>query len=140
MRINKQLIEKETFIRWEYYHSFPRIYKFDIYQSGKTFVFIELKPLLGDDYPEVLRKMATQIKLTRNDRTYSYVTHIYNLIVKDFNSSTTTREQLVQIFLQHDIKVIFLEDLEIDRLQQIDNNILRLQQEILKLQEERDKL
>jgi hypothetical protein len=116
--------------------------KFEFYASNSDSrtIFLELKPLLGDDYPEVLRKMSTQIKLTKNDKTFdkNFDIFYFYILVKDFNSSTTTREQLIKIFLQHNITIIFMEDLEIDRIQQIDNNILRLQQEILKLQEEKD--
>ena len=36
--------------------------EFDIHQ---LFVFSEIKPLLGDDYPCVLRKMKNQIELTK---------------------------------------------------------------------------
>lgn len=130
-------LTKKTPIEWSYDYVSPRVYEFCASQFESISVFIELKPLLGDDYPEVLRKMSTQIKLTKNDKTFTF--NRFYILVKDFDSSTTTREQLIKIFLQHDIKVIFMEDLEIDRIQQINNNILRLQQEILKLQEERDK-
>lgn len=131
-------LTKNTSIECLYDYGSPRVYEFYASGSESISVFIELKPLLGDDYPEVLRKMSTQIKLTKNDKTFTF--NRFYILVKDFASSTTTREQLIKIFLQHDIEVIFLEDLEIDRIQQIDNNILRLQQEILKLQEERDKI
>ena len=135
-------LTKKTPIQWSHDYGSPRIYEFYASEFESISVFIELKPLLGDDYPEVLRKMSTQIKLTKNDKTDKYLvtSKHFCLFIKDFNSSTTTREQLIKIFLQHDIKVIFMEDLEIDRIQQIDNKILRLQQEILKLQEERDKI
>jgi len=85
--------------------------------------FIELKPILGDDYPEVLRKMKTQITLTKNKykqdfkncRAENSPIHAWwcqcCLIVGKFESRTTTEEQLIEIFGQTNIKVIFTRDL-----------------------------
>jgi len=62
-------------------------------------LYIEIKPLLGDDYPNVLRKMTTQKKLT-NDKD-----GIYILLIDEYSSSTTTKEELVMIFKQSNIMV-----------------------------------
>ena len=100
-------------------------------------IYCEIKPLLGDDYPAVLRKMKTQIELTnnhvnkkneeiresmkkerwegtyRNHDIYKFclqnytLTPYYVLLVKDFKSETS-KEELIQIFNQSRIKVIFL--------------------------------
>lgn len=132
-------------------------------------IYCEIKPLLGDDYPCVLRKMNTQIKLTdnfislendkfkishENDRRYynSYeeykfafqeniIKPNYILLVKDFTSSTTTKEQLIEIFQQSNIKVIFLKDvIENDntKIQEYTNedNINELKEKVIKLEEE----
>lgn len=64
-------------------------------------IYVEIKPLLGDDYPNVLRKMNTQIKLT-NDKKGVFV-----LFINEYSSSTTTKEQLVAIFSQSNIRVVF---------------------------------
>ena len=109
-------------------------------------LYCEIKPLLGDDYPCVLRKMNSQIELTNNYATKQneendkklkkeyrenknywlsieefnydlYQEHIkptFLLIIKDFNSTTTTKEQLITIFNQSYIKIIFIDDLFID--------------------------
>jgi uncharacterized protein (DUF3820 family) len=110
-------------------------------------LYCEIKPCLGDDYPCVLRKMNTQIELTKNysekhnektkstykkeyqnDYTlreywdknkgsYNYcltqecIYPEYALIIKHFSSTTTTKEQLITIFNQSNIKVIFIDDL-----------------------------
>jgi len=110
-------------------------------------LYCEIKPLMGDDYPCVLRKMNTQIELTNNyakkqneiheqdmkndyetDRdmrryynenkgSYAYVlaqgriTPTYVLIIKDFNSTTTTKEQLITIFNQSCINIVFIDKL-----------------------------
>lgn len=68
-------------------------------------LYIEIKPLLGDDYPNVLRKMTTQKKLT-NDKD-----GIYILLINEYSSSTTTKEQLVMIFKQSNIMVVFVGDI-----------------------------
>lgn len=39
-----------------------------INHGGEMPLFIEIKPILGDDYPCVLRKMKTQIELTKKHR------------------------------------------------------------------------
>ena len=82
-------------------------------------ICVEIKTLLGDDYPGVLRKMKTQIKLSRNEymdkdalnefQRYKY-TPTFVLLIKDFNSSTTSKEQLIAIFKQSSIRVVFLNE------------------------------
>ena len=103
--------------------------------------YCEIKPLLGDDYPNVLRKMKQQMELTdcyvskQNEKekedfkkqSYSrnYDTAAYNhilsqmllapkylLIVKEFKSSTTV-EELIDIFGRQDIMIVFLDSLDI---------------------------
>jgi hypothetical protein len=132
-------------------------------------VYCEIKPVLGDDYPCVLRKMNTQIQLTKtyitkeseeskrtfekNRREYHYSTEEYIyafqelidkpnyvLLVKDFSSSITTKEQLIQIFEQSNIKVVFLNDIiEISNMQiqsYSSDNITLLKNKIKQLEEE----
>jgi hypothetical protein len=132
-------------------------------------IYCEIKPLLGDDYPCVLRKMNTQIKLTENfisienekikishqkieNRRYynssvgynfdfqeSIIKPNYILLIKDFASSTTTREQLIQIFNQSDIKVIFLKDItegDVKLIETNKDNISKLKEYIINLEEE----
>jgi len=103
-------------------------------------LYCEIKPLMGDDYPCVLRKMNNQIELTNNyatkqneesdkymkeemrryyktyeeytyDRRHRHIKTIYVLIIKDFNSTTTTKEQLITIFNQSHINIIFIDEL-----------------------------
>lgn len=73
----------------------------------------ELKPSLGDDYPCVLRKLRAQIERTEQTYKDSVYRLRYGLIIGQFQSSTTTREQLRTIFNQGaiKIKVLFMEDL-----------------------------
>ncbi len=77
-------------------------------------MFCEIKPILSDDYPSVLRKMKTQIKLTNinlNKTEDSILPHYYILIIRDFTSSITSREELIKIFNQTRIKIIFINDI-----------------------------
>lgn len=94
--------------------------------------YIEIKPLLGDDYPNVLRKMNTQIKLT-NDSDGRYI-----LLIGEYASSTTSKEQLIQIFKQSNIRVVFTDDLSIELpckpieevvVQLEDTKLMKLEQE-----------
>ena len=72
----------------------------------------ELKPTLSDDYPCVLRKMRTQIQLTKNDKTkFNILLKRYILIIGNFISAYTSKEQLVAIFKQSNIRVIFADEL-----------------------------
>jgi len=78
----------------------------------------ELKPLLSDDYPCVLRKLNAQIQLTNDYNTkiakesgHTKRKTIFTLIVGKFTSINVSKEQLITIFKQSNIKVIFTDDL-----------------------------
>lgn len=73
-------------------------------------VFSEIKPIMGDDYPCVLRKMKNQIELTKSNNNLALFKH-FLLIIKEYNSNTTTKEQLVKIFKQTNIKILFIDEL-----------------------------
>lgn len=82
------------------------------YSHERRAICCELKPTLSDDYPVVLRKLKSQIELTKNDKNiFSNFIKKWVLIIKDFNSTTTTKEQLITIFNQSNIKVVFTDDL-----------------------------
>ena len=105
----------------------------------KPSIYIEIKPLLGDDYPNVLRKMKQQVKLTSCDKDNMLCKKLYILLVKDFASSTTTKEQLIEIFQQSNIKVIFLKDItegDVKLIETNKDNISELKEYIIKLKEE----
>ena len=71
--------------------------------------YIEIKPLVGDDYPAILRKMNAQKEITL--KTEGRNSQRFLLLIKDYQSSATTKEELIQIFRQSDIHVLFLHDL-----------------------------
>ena len=96
------------------------------YVSINRKILCELKPTLGDDYPDVLRKMRKQIEVTEayflsfdkssdsQRRHKERGTHygIYVLIIGgEFNAESATKEQLIEIFKTAKIKVIFMSDL-----------------------------
>ena len=119
----------------------------------KSPVCCELKPTLSDDYPCVLRKLQTQIKLTNNffkiDRFNSSMRFI--LLIESFTSKYTSKEQLITIFKQHNIKVIFTNEifetsnsLEIESVNTnklieenkfLTDNLLQTQQKLLQAEE-----
>jgi hypothetical protein len=80
-------------------------------------IFCEIKPVIGEDYPCVLRKLKTQQELTMNDIKKKYEDRyflnkkIYILIIETFTTTYTTKEQLIEIFSQTGIKVIFTNDI-----------------------------
>jgi hypothetical protein len=83
----------------------------EYWNSSDADIYIEIKPLLGDDYPCVLRKMNTQIELTNQKYIREKTkTPRYALLLKEFNSTTTTIDELVKIFKQSNIHVIFVSD------------------------------
>lgn len=72
----------------------------------------ELKPTLSDDYPVVLRKLKTQIELTQNDKTnFEKLNKKYILIIGSFTSIDVSKKQLITIFKQSNIKVIFTDEI-----------------------------
>ncbi len=108
-------------------------------------IYIELKPLVGDDYPCILRKMKLQRGLTQDglERIKKEMSHglghnkylrfqftereisdldylnknpmAYNgkfiLLIKEYNSTNTPKDKLVEIFKQAGIMVIFTDEL-----------------------------
>jgi len=126
-------------------------------------IYCEIKPLLGDDYPNVLRKMKTQKTLTvqylqkenekekekylkgycGNCKFIPMGLGTYILLVNEFTSSTTSKEELISIFKQSHIDVIFISDIiKLDSnklINKIDENkieILIQENKILKEQNE----
>lgn len=68
----------------------------------------EVKPTLSDDYPCVLRKLKTQIELTKNDKTtFQHITKNYILIIENFTSVHVSKDELITIFKQAGIIIIF---------------------------------
>jgi CO dehydrogenase/acetyl-CoA synthase epsilon subunit len=91
-------------------------YNAEIVVKGMDYnICCELKPILSDDYPCVLRKMKTQIELTRTDKNLKGAKR-YMLIIGRFTSEQTTKDQLIAIFKQSNIVIIFTDEI-FDNLQ-----------------------
>lgn len=107
----KKLIEKNitAYVR----KTNENLYQLIINCNFKKFVFCELKPTLSDDYPCVLRKLNTQIELTNNylKTECYYYKFEYILLIENFTSKYTSKEQLIEIFKQHKIQVIFTNEI-----------------------------
>jgi len=110
----------------------------DEFYRSVLFVFSEIKPLLGDDYPCVLRKMKNQVELTKNaykEKTGFGIFNLkYLLIIKEYNSINTSKDELIKIFTQSGINIVFTNEI-LDNLpsqiitEQIqDNNVQTIQQ------------
>lgn len=71
-----------------------------------------IEPILNDNYPHILRKIKEQMELTNNDKTLfdEYHCKKYILLIEKFNSKYTTKEQLISIFKQSNIMIIFITD------------------------------
>ena len=75
-------------------------------------VCCEIKPTLSDDYPRVLGKLKRQIEKTNNDKTvFQYWKKKYVLIIGTFKAESATKEQLIEIFGQSGIKIIFTSEI-----------------------------
>jgi hypothetical protein len=91
-------------------------YKVTIRDSLDTTSFCcEIKPILSDDYPCVLRKLTNQIQITETSNKSKYDNTFQNmryvLIIENFTSTYTTKEQLIEIFKQSKIDVVFIDEL-----------------------------
>jgi hypothetical protein len=94
----------------------------------KRNICCELKPILSDDYPVVLRKLKTQIELTKNDKTKYFGENPlrFILIIGDFTSIHVSKEQLITIFKQSNIKIIFTDDIfDANKLTKYTNPIIK---------------
>jgi hypothetical protein len=86
-------------------------------------IFFEIKPILSDDYPNVLRKMKMQKELTQKNKIkYNYRgKELYYLLIDNFISDITTKKQLKDIFNQSNIRIIFIKDI-LNNIKNILNN------------------
>lgn len=73
---------------------------------------IEIKPILGDDYPCVLRKMKRQIQFIRQKHCGTNPYDNIILLVDKFDSKAVTKKQLINMFQHENIKVVFMKDIK----------------------------
>lgn len=80
--------------------------------SDNNRIYCELKPTLSDEYPDVLRKIKKQITLTETSKVFvSSRKNIYILLIGSFNSRYTSKEELIEIFNQTGIKIVFMDEI-----------------------------
>lgn len=83
----------------------------DLYLNNYTKLFIEIKPILSDDYPCVLRKMKLQIDLTNKKYRDTLCSSDYILLIDKFSSDSASIDDIKNIFNQANIRVILLDEL-----------------------------
>ena len=113
-------------------------------------IYVKIKLILSDDYPCILRKMKKRMEFMREEMagiSYRYRNEkMFVLFLKEFESKVTTKEQLIKIFKQSHIKVIFtdkfIDEENRDNALQIqnDNNYEELIERIKLLEEENKNL
>ena len=79
-------------------------------------IYCSIKPLLGDEYPSLLLQLNIEQESDNTDNEeicgLSYDVNRYDVIlVEEFNSKYTSKEQLKEIFEKSDIYVFFINDL-----------------------------
>jgi hypothetical protein len=73
--------------------------------------YIEIKTSVGDDYPDILRKMRNQMEQTKLYVQKNNIegSNVFILLIKTFNSVSTSKEDLLKIFNQAGIYVLFID-------------------------------
>ena len=79
-------------------------------------MYIEFSSILGDDYPYLLRKIRAQ-KKRMEEKDKSINNSKYVLLINEFISSTITKEQLIQIFGEFFIQIVFTNEVLLENLQ-----------------------
>lgn len=79
-------------------------------------MYIEFSSKLGDDYPYLLRKIRAQ-KKRMEEKDKSINNSKYVLLINEFISSTITKEQLIQIFGEFFIQIVFTNEVLLENLQ-----------------------
>lgn len=82
------------------------LYFLDTPCCERTNLYIEIKPLLGEDYPNVLRQIKRNINFVK--KSISDCSNVF-LILKEFNCSSTSIEILKEMF--YPIKIFFVDEI-----------------------------
>lgn len=97
-------IDSREIERSEWKVTFEPLGGFDIKLSTRPNVFIELKPVVSDDYPAILRKICVARGRNNFDR--------FVLICDEFNSRAISFDQCAEIFNTQNIVLLRWSDLE----------------------------
>lgn len=105
----------------------------DLQLMNYTKLFIEIKPILSDDYPCVLRKMKLQIDLTNKKYKETMWSRHYILLIDKFSSDSASIDDIKNIFKQANIRVILLH--ELSKYKKDEKYVTILEEEYLALKE-----
>lgn len=76
-------------------------------------ILIEIKPIIGDDFPSVLRQMKASMPI-REDVHVSKT--FYCLLVRQYNGEGASKDQFIQFFQSQGYTVVFFDDIENTKL------------------------
>lgn len=71
--------------------------------AESTFIYCNIVPVVGDNYPEVLRNMKEQIRKSKKG--------LFYMLVYEFNASSATMEEIMSIFTSSGFNVIIVKGL-----------------------------
>lgn len=98
------------------------------YSRTDTTFWIEIKTLVGDDYPGILRKMQSEFFKDKKD-------YVYILLIDKLDpDANITRHQLVEIFGRSNIRVIFFDELE-DQTKITDIGLVHVEANVWKIRD-----
>jgi len=106
--------------------------------------YIKIQTFLDDEYPSILRKINSQNEKTKIRRSkdrqgcgFDHSKYDVILLVKEFKSDSTSKEQLIEIFKKSQIKIVFVNNV-FDHLNDtpVEESIADLREKIQKLEDE----
>lgn len=92
---------------------------------------IEIKTVLGDEYPRVLREVKSRFAKKQGHE-------LYILLVDQVATESITREELSQIFAREGVKLVYFSDIE--DFEDFEDESSVLEKRIAVMEEDLDKL
>lgn len=96
-----------------YYKDFPKVERITLFEN--TRILCELKPIIGEEYPSILRKMREQIERTKLDAEQGKgwpSRHSHFLIGKSLDLETSSKSQVCTFFAAHNIRFVMMDDID----------------------------
>jgi hypothetical protein len=87
------------------------------YDKPYSFIFIEINPILGNNYQNVLQNMVLKINFVKKQKIYkqkSFTEPIFVLLVEKISVKTISKVQMIEIFSHSNINLVFLEDIGVN--------------------------
>jgi hypothetical protein len=80
--------------------------------ADRRFLFVELKPTLGDQYPAVLRQiLGAKSRVFRDYDDYRGSTPLFTLVTERYTASSVSWEKAQQFFASQDVDLVLLGDI-----------------------------